>query len=300
MKSITAANRFEGLGLAPSDFALYEQWVNHGKRHQTEAAQSKYLDMFKRLAAVLPVKDTPPARMFRAYRFGTDTAIVKEAKLTNSIKLRPRTLSSWSANPREAMRYVGFQRDNTAKLLAVTRTAGVVLYIGPKVRKFLGAGLDKYFHANDHELIVEGNGVGVLTPRNSIALEDRWDNKSVKNTLTAFLVLSVDNVIRKMRERSRLTDKEIAQKGVNINNCHTKTARAIRDRQNPTDIVWIYGDKEDGQVVHSVLTTSSGQLVVGGNFGNSNHKFLGDEGFVNGNKELLDLMKKFQAKEILQ
>lgn len=300
MKSITAANRFGEIGLTQGDFALYSQWVNHGKANQTVAAQAKYLAMFKRLAAALPVKDELPARMFRAYRFEEGTSVVREALNRRSIKLRPRALTSWSANLKEALGYAGFQRDPTVKLMAVTPTKNVVLYIGPKVRKFLGRGLEEFFHANAHEIIVEGNGVKALTPQNSIAVEDRWDNKSVKRTLTALLVLSVTNILSKMRERCKMTDKEIAQKGVNINNCHTKTARAIRDRQNPTDIVWIYGDNETGQVVHSVLTTHTGTLIVGGNFGNSNHKFLGDDGFVNGNMELLDLMKKLPAKEIMQ
>lgn len=61
--------------------------------------------------------------------------------------------------------------------------------------------------------------------------------------------------------------------------CHMRTMRKIQERQNPRDIIWMYGD---GQTVyHSCLSDAQHNVLVGAQYGQDPEKnrFLGDDGF---------------------
>jgi hypothetical protein len=60
--------------------------------------------------------------------------------------------------------------------------------------------------------------------------------------------------------------------------CHLRTARAITERREGTDLVWLYGLQGLG-VWHSVLTSKSQDIIVGGHYGLDTHKFLAKDGF---------------------
>ena len=112
------------------------------------------------------------------------------------------------------------------------------------------------------------------------------------------LVLSEKNVLKKIKERSHLSDKALLSKGINLNHCHTRAARAIRGRSyKPTDLIWLYGD--GSQVMHSVLTDSNQKVITGGNFGLSSHRFLGVRGFVVGD-EVMDFMRNLTVNNLMK
>jgi hypothetical protein len=75
--------------------------------------------------------------------------------------------------------------------------------------------------------------------------------------------------------------------------CHMRTLRKIEERQNPRDIIWLYGD---GHIVyHSCLSDAQHNVLVGAQYGQhpEKNRFLGDDGFeISNDFGVLELMSK--------
>lgn len=109
--------------------------------------------------------------------------------------------------------------------------------------------------------------------------------------------LDTKNVLKKINDRRLQTDESLRTiNRVNLNHCHTKVARAIRDRQNLTDVIWLYGNSVK-DITHSVLTDRQGKVVVGAQYTVGANKFLGDDGFQVGD-EVYPLQRKLTVKEL--
>ena len=123
---------------------------------------------------------------------------------------------------------------------------------------------------------------------------------AAKQRLQAYSGFSVARTLEKIKERHLLSDSDLSKRGINAKHCHTKVARSIRDRRDPTDIIWMFGAESDA-VEHSLLTDAKGRVLVGAKYGSQNEtqKFLGDDGFQLRPDNVMPLIKKISAKEVL-
>ena len=153
---------FKKLGLKPNDAELYLNWCHGGQFYLKSTEATLYLKMFERLAKALPaqVVVSPPATLYRGLLLSRD---VRKKLLAGSLSLRPRVMSSWTANKAEAQAYARGAGSHEIGVVLKTATPRdkVVLFIGKSVRDYL-----TIKHANSNEVVLRGAGLVKIRPEN--------------------------------------------------------------------------------------------------------------------------------------
>lgn len=188
MKTIPAAKDpyyprelFTKLGFTADDFNDYLHWVRYGTFYANLKDLKRYARLFQRLADAVPKKyqDAPPSVIYRGIRISKKA--MKKFESGESIPLKDRYITSWTASKVSATKYANDVEGNEAGLVITAKPKGIILCIGYKFQAFLhmpSAEAKKmlklgkeynsaYDHANGFEVIVRGPLVKTLTKKNA-------------------------------------------------------------------------------------------------------------------------------------
>ena len=84
--------------------------------------------------------------------------------------------------------------------------------------------------------------------------------------------------------------------------CHLNTVNKVKERNEGSDIIWLYGDGD--RVYHSCLSDAHNNILVGARYtadSAAHNKFLGDAGFkISDDFGTLELMRKTTVAKWLQ
>jgi len=146
------------LGLSKADAKLYRDWTFKGEVSPNNL--QAYKDLFVRLSKAIPSreKDKLPSVVYRGLT--TANAIIDKFKSGVAFRMKPRLISSWTSSKEEAIEYT-----DSYGLLLHAKPENVILYIGPKVRAFLGDAQSKFPHHNKNEVICDGSLVPVINKK---------------------------------------------------------------------------------------------------------------------------------------
>ena len=138
------------LGLSKADAKLYRDWTFKGEVSPSNL--SAYEDLFTRLSKAIPAneKDKLPTVIYRGLT--TSNAVIDKFKSGVAFRIKPRLISSWTTSKQEAIEYT-----DSYGLVLHAKPESVILYLGPKLRAFLGNAQSRYPHHNKNEVICKGS-----------------------------------------------------------------------------------------------------------------------------------------------